>query len=90
MTESNKKNNPYEKLFDLIVTKKIMPSEKAEAWCYAMHDIEESILKIKNKILPHLLSPECDDPEKFQQEIWSIREEFRHVQYHINDGKLTD
>jgi len=90
MTETNKENNSYEKLFDLIITKKIMPQEKAEAWCFAIHDIEESILKIKNKMLPHLLSQEGENSEKFQEGIWDIREEFRHIQYHINDGKLTD
>ena len=82
-------NKAIENIYHLLLKKKIMSKKKAEAWCYDLSEINRSIEVIKNKFIPALLENQ-DQEEKFQDLLWDIREEFRHLQYHIDDGKLTE
>lgn len=64
--------------------------ERADAIVHALVDIGESIGKIYGALLPDLMAA-LDQPNAvFEDKLWDIREEFRHVEYHLHDGKLTE
>lgn len=56
--------------------------EESEAWVHALVDIQESYLKIFEELLPQALMQ--NGPEK-KEVLWEIREEFRHIEYHLAD-----
>ena len=57
---------------------------------HALTDIAASVEKVYGEMLPALLSDPTVATEALQDTLWDIREEFRHIQYHIDDGTLTD
>ena len=63
--------------------------EKKEDLLYSLIDIEESLKKIYENILPNLATKDLSE-EKFQDLLWDIREEFRHIDYHLHDSGLLD
>ena len=83
-------NKSYDKLYEILIQKKVMEDAAAESWCHALHDIKESIDKVYDDLIPQLLSKTESDKEPFLNLVWDIREEFRHIQYHIDDGHLTE
>ena len=78
-------NNLFFKLIDC----KLMSKEEINNLIYSLQEIEESFDKIYNEIIIKILKTENTD-SKIQDLIWDIREEFRHIDYHIKDGKLLD
>lgn len=54
-----------------------------EAITHALADIAESVDKIYTQLLPKLST----NPHDILEE---IRDEFRHIQYHIHDAELCD
>jgi hypothetical protein len=64
--------------------------EKADALVHALVDIEESVRKIYVDLVPELVRSLDESPDKFKEKLWDIREEFRHVPYHIEDAGLVD
>lgn len=64
--------------------------EKAEAIVHALIDIEESLDTIYNTTLPKLLDDNSLSPSDFQDLMWDIREQMRHIDYHIQDAELLD
>lgn len=56
---------------------------------HALVDIKESMDAIYSNILPKL-SVEGISQDEVQDLLWDIREEFRHVEYHIHDSKILD
>ena len=64
--------------------------ERAEAIVYALVDIAESMEKVYGTLLPELLAVLDRPSAEFKDKLWDIREEFRHVEYHIHDAELTD
>ena len=84
----NFKNEQAKKLNDILVLYKMLNKEEAEAMVYGLSEIAESIDKIYSKIIPEILSKENHDD--LRDKVWDLREEFRHVKYHIDDGKLTE
>lgn len=83
-----KKNDHF--LFEILVGKKIITKDEAGAFTYALIDIAESVERIYFNIVPQILEKHTAKKEVLQDLFWDIREEFRHIQYHINDAKLTD
>lgn len=81
------KKNQDKKLLDILIKHKIL--EEAEAFAYAIVNIKESMDKIYDEILPKIINADLSKFE-LQDLIWDIREEFRHIDYHIKDGKLLD
>ena len=75
-----------ERLFGLLVNSGLLPEERAEALVHALVDIGESISKIYGEQLPALLACRPGDAEAIQDKLWDLREEFRHVDYHIHDA----
>lgn len=66
----------------------LFDSGKLDSFVHALADIKESIDKIYNIYVPSLL--ENKDVEILEEAIWDIREEFRHIDYHIKDADLTN
>ena len=64
--------------------------EKADAVVHALVDIEESTRKIYVELLPELVHALDQSPDAFKDKLWDVREEFRHIAYHLQDAKLTD
>jgi hypothetical protein len=46
--------------------------------------------KIYRTLLPELMGALDQPSAAFKDKLWDIREEFRHVEYHLRDGKLTE
>jgi len=64
--------------------------EKADALVHALVDIEESVRKIYVELVPELVRTLDEPPDAFKEKLWDIREEFRHIAYHIEDAGLVD
>lgn len=79
-----------DKLYDLLKTKNIFSLEEIDSIVHALVDIEESINNVYKDFIPKILSKEDISNDELREHIWSIREEFRHIDYHIHDAKLLD
>lgn len=64
--------------------------ERADAVVHALVDIEESTRKIYVDLLPELVRSLAESSDAFKDKLWDIREEFRHIAYHLQDAKLAD
>jgi hypothetical protein len=63
---------------------------EAESIVHALVDIKESIDKIYKTLIPIILSSNSTSNQaEFQESLWQIREEFRHIDYHIKDSNIT-
>lgn len=68
-----------------------MSAEGAEAAVHALIDIEHSVDTLYEKLIPALLSQETSaDTLDTKDKIWDLREEFRHIDYHVHDSGLLD
>lgn len=67
-----------------------MDREQADALVHALVDIGESMEKIYGTLLPELMGALDQPTAVFKDKLWDIREEFRHVEYHLQDAKLTE
>lgn len=76
-------------IFRILEKVKIKEDEELESYVHSLLDIEEAIEKIYGLYIKKILESE-NDFEVIQDAIWDIREEFRHIEYHINDGKLIE
>jgi hypothetical protein len=75
----------------VIEKNELVPSEKRERFIYALLEIRESSSKLFNEIIPPLESlEESSNLEQIKDAFWDIREEVRHIQYHIDDGNLCE
>jgi hypothetical protein len=69
----------------------LLSPEQRASMLYALSEIAESMEKISLQMIPRLASMEAEsDVSAVKDALWDIREEFRHVQYHIDDGQLKD
>jgi len=75
-------------LYQKLKKDSIFEKDKLDAFVHSMVDIKESTDKIYNKYIPKLL--ETKSTEELEETIWDIREEFRHINYHINDADLLE
>ncbi len=82
------KNMFNEELYPKLKKDTIFDKEKLDAFVHSLADIKESTDKIYNKYVPKLL--ENKSSEELEEIIWDIREEFRHIDYHIKDADLLD
>ena len=64
--------------------------EQAEALVHALVDIGESMEKLYATLLPELMNTLDQPSAVFKDKLWDIREEFRHIEYHLRDAKLTE
>jgi len=75
-------------LYTKLEKDKIFNKEKLDSFVHSISDIKEAIDKIYNEYLPKLLTEQSRD--SLEDIIWDIREEFRHIDYHIKDANLLD
>lgn len=80
-------NNNDKVIYEVLKKHQIFSKKDLEAYIHALIDIRESFNKITE-----LLSDIDDNKNKEEvlDIIWGIREEFRHMDYHIKDAKLTE
>ena len=77
-------------LLNMLQSYRIGSSEEADAIVHALVDIAVSIDKVYLDILPGLLNDSETTAENLKERLWDLREEFRHIDYHIHDSKLMD
>ena len=58
--------------------------DEAEAVAHAVWDLDESFRKLTGKIFPKLENSQLSKAQ-IQDILWEIRDELRHISYHIND-----
>ena len=85
--EYNKKD--LDKLYDILKVHSFYEDNELDAYIHALADIKESVENIYNKYMKRIIkSP--DDKDKVQDCLWDIREEFRHIDYHLKDASLLE
>lgn len=81
--------NHQELFFTILKQAEVKNDKELEAFMYALLEIEDSMNKIYNSHVKDILeNNKCQ--EIIQDKLWDIREEFRHIEYHINDAKLLE
>jgi hypothetical protein len=79
-----------ETLLTLFKRKPSISQEQAEALVHALVDIANSMNKLYGEILPRLLSEPGASADVLADRIWDIREELRHVDYHLHDSGVLE
>lgn len=79
----------HQEFFSIVKRTNIRKREELESYVHALLDIEESMEKIYDLYAKKIIEIK-GETESIQDVLWDIREEFRHIEYHINDGKLTE
>jgi hypothetical protein len=82
-------NSKYRELENILKTKANFSDEDLESYLYALIDISESISEIYSEIIPSILENKDIDSEKLDDLLVEIQANFKHIQYHIEDGKLS-
>lgn len=77
-------------LLKLLLSSKLFTKQEVEAIVHALVDISESFEKLYAEIIPNILNSSEFDIDDLKDKIWDVREEFRHIDYHIKDAKLTE
>ena len=78
----------HERLFELLTRRELVAADESGVVVHALIDIAESIEKVYCRILPTLLSEPEAATEVLKDRFWDIREEFRHIDYHVQ--RLVD
>jgi hypothetical protein len=66
-----------------------MPKTECDTIVHALVDIQESMEKVYLQLLPKLMNAQTHPTEKTEI-LWEIREEFRHIAYHIRDAHWVE
>lgn len=77
-------------LLKLLKQRRDMSQEQSEAIAHALVDIAESIEKIYGSLIQSILDRRDSSDDDLNDALWELREEFRHIQYHVCDSKLTE
>jgi hypothetical protein len=68
-----------------------MSIERADAAVHALIDIIDTVEIIYGSVLPEILAePGADTPVTLKERLWDLREELRHLDYHVHDSGLLD
>jgi hypothetical protein len=68
-----------------------MPTTRADAAVHALVDILETIENIYGSVLPDILAePGPEAIATLKERLWDLREELRHIDYHVHDSGLLD
>jgi predicted nucleic acid-binding Zn-ribbon protein len=73
----------------LQISLKKIGKEENEALIHALVDIQDSFENIYNQILPKLTEEKLTEDE-VRDLLWDVREEFRHIKYHIQDSNILE
>ncbi len=74
----------------LLVSLDGFSEEEAGTLAHALLDVYESVQKVYGSLVPQLLDEHEASRESVRELLWDVREEFRHIDYHIHDAELTD
>ena len=74
----------------LLVSLGVCSEEQAGTLAHALLDVYESVQKVYGSLVPQLLDEHEASRESVRELLWDVREEFRHIDYHIHDAELTD
>lgn len=86
--EYNDTNNLND-LFDVLQDHQVLAHDELETYIHALVDIKESLEKIYDEYIMNILKNK-NKKELVIDNFWDIREEFRHIEYHMKDAKLTE
>ncbi len=89
MVIMKKKKHDYEYLHKKILSSNLLNANKTEALVYGLQEIKNSIDLIYDKIIPELINENLNK-DQILNLLWEIREECRHIDYHIKDSELLD
>ena len=64
--------------------------DRSQGVVHALIDVGECMEKIYQLLLPALISNLNSGDDDFKDQLWDIREEFRHIEYHMKDSGLAD
>ena len=67
----------------------ITTAHRAELY-HSLMEIAESIVRVYGEIIPDLVAHLHADSDIVMSKLFDLRDEFRHVESHILDAKLTD
>ncbi len=81
--------NQAEELRKRLIAHNLMSDEDAEAFAYGLLHTAESLATVYGTLIPNMLREPDISAETMESQVQDIREEFRHISYHIHDGKLT-
>jgi hypothetical protein len=69
----------------------VLDGSEADALAHALLDIAEAINRVYGSLVPELLaSLHGGSRVQVKDVIGDLREEFRHIDYHVHDPHLTD
>ncbi len=80
----------YKKLLFILTQSKTVEKEQADTIVHALVDIAGSIEKIYSTILPKIMSEVPQNKDNLLENLWDLGEEFRHIEYHIQDARFTE
>lgn len=84
-------NDEVKILMELLTKEDLLKREAAEALVHALVDIKLSINKVYDKVLPQLIQKQGSlTKDEILEELWELREQFRHIDYHIKDSNITN
>lgn len=78
------------RLLELIRSEHLMGDEESEAAVYALLDMAKPFEEIYFGLIPRILSVPHAERATLQDWVWEIREQLRHIDYHIHDGWLPE
>jgi len=79
-----------DQLLEILKKSSLFSVEEYESIIHALIDIHESIDEVYNKIIPKILNVKNIKRQDLKDFLWNIGEEFRHIDYHIKDSKITE
>lgn len=85
MTQNSVQDQIHQ-VFELICSQNLMSSEQAETFAHALTDVFESTEKVFHRIIPGIVQRKVLSKE----DLWELREEFRHILYHLEEAKLVE
>ena len=77
-------------LGSLLVSLGVSSEEQAGTLAHALLDVYESVQEVYGSLVPRLLDDHEASCESVMEFLWDVREQFRHIDYHIHDAELTD
>jgi len=78
-----------EKLYAIFQKHQIFKNDELDSFIHALNDINDSFVKIYNEHINNILN-NFEDKDLVVNNMWDIREEFRHIAYNIDDAKLPE
>jgi hypothetical protein len=76
-------------LLELLKCRQVLPEEQSEAVVHALVDIGEAVEKLYCDLIPKIIN-DTDGGTLLQDHLWDVREEFRHIDYHLHDSNLVE